>query len=161
MNQKRSLNQKRSITDWEWTTLVASWRYYEHRHTRISDTFPHEIVKHFFMGAYDYRSCKRIARQFVEIDHRCGPDDKMDGWVKSNELNDEFGGIDNKAWRLFYFYLCAWICGFPKARLTMRPKSGLIEVFLADGKWYSRVVYEKFGANADPYEDGAIEFFSK
>ena len=146
--------KKKSLTDWDWTTLVASWRYYEHGHTIASAMFPHEIVKRFFTGEYDEESCKRIAQQFVEIDHRIGPDDKWSGWVG----NDAFGECDRKAWRLFYFYLSAWIHGFLRANVKIRGKSGLINVFCADGKWYSRKGYEMFGADVAPYEDGEISF---
>ena len=145
---------KKSLTDWDWTTLVAAWRYYEHGHTIASAMFPHEIVKRFFRGAYDEESCKRIARQFVEIDHRNGPDDKMSGWVG----DDAFGASDRRAWRLFYFYLDAWFAGFPTAKVTLDGKSGLVKVFGADGKWYSREGYERFGADVAPYKDGEIEF---
>ena len=37
-------------------------------------------------------------------------------------------------------------------------KIGLVEVFLADGKWYAREGYEKFGENVAPYKDSEIEF---
>lgn len=147
--------KKKSLTDWDWTTLVAAWRYYEHRHSITSYLFPHEIVRRFFTGAYDEESCKRIARQFVEIDHRNGPDDKIDGWVG----DDAFGASDRKAWRLFYFYLFAWHCRwFAKAMVTLGGKSGHVEVFYADGKWYSREGYEMFGTDIDAYKDSEIEF---
>ena len=55
-------NKKKILSDWDWMTLVAAWRYYEHRNTI---TFPHEIVTRFFTGEYDEKSCIRIARQFV------------------------------------------------------------------------------------------------
>ena len=42
--------QKKALTDWDWTTLVAAWRYYEHGHTITSAMFPHEIVTRFFTG---------------------------------------------------------------------------------------------------------------
>ena len=79
--------EKKSLTDWDWTTLVAAWRYYEHGHTIASAMFPHEIVRRFFTGSYDEESCRRIARQFVEIDHRdadtgeyfCA---RLGGWVE-------------------------------------------------------------------------------
>ena len=147
--------KKKSLTDWDWTTLVASWRYYEHRHSITSSTFPHEIVLRFFCGAYDAESCRKIARQFVEIDHRNGPDDKIDGWVG----DDSFGSSDRRAWRLFYFYLFAWHyrC-FSKARVTLGGKSRHVEVFNAEGKWYSRIGYEMFGADAAAYNDNEIEF---
>ena len=148
--------KKKTLTDWDWTTLVAAWRYYEHGHTIVSAMFPHDIVLRFFTGAYDEESCRRIARQFVEIDHRNGPDDKIDGWVG----DDAFGASDRKAWRLFYFYLNAWINGFSKAKISIR---GIIwnkrvEVFRDYGKWYAREGYEMFGANVDAYKDNEIEF---
>ena len=87
------LTKKKSLSDWDWTTLVAAWRYYEHRNTIASAMFPHEVIKRFFTGDYDEESCKLIARQFVEIDHRLGPDNKLDGWVG----DDAFGASDRKA----------------------------------------------------------------
>ena len=146
--------KKKTLTDWDWTTLVAAWRYYEHGHTIASAMFPHEIVKRFFTGKYDEESCKRIARQFVEIDHRLGPDNKLDGWVG----DDAFGECDRKAWRLFYFYLSAWLYGFTKARVALGGNSGHVDVFHADGNGYAREGYERFGANVSPYNDNEIEF---
>lgn len=147
-------NKKNKLTDWDWTTLVAAWRYYEHAHTITSAPFPHEIVTRFFTGKYDDESCRRIANQFVHIDHYNGPDDKISGWVG----DDSFGECDRRAWRLFYFYLRAWLVEFATAKVTLGGKSGLVEVFLADGKWYAREGYERFGAHVSPYKDGEIEF---
>ena len=146
--------EKKTLTDWDWTTLVASWRYYEHGHTITSAMFPHEIVTRVFTGKYEQESCLRIARQFVEVDHRLGPDHKYDGWVG----DDAFGASDRKAWRLFYFYLCAWNYGFTTANVTINGKSDRVDVFRADGKWYARVGYERFGTNVAPYEDVEISF---
>lgn len=148
--------QKKSLTDWDWTTLVAAWRYYEHRHTITSAMFPHEVVTRFFTGEYDEESCKRIAWQFVKIDHRIGPDDKLSGWVG----NDAFGECDRRPWRLFYFYLSAWLFGFSPANVTIEGKSWRVEVFRADGKWYARKGYEKYGDNVSPYTDREIELLS-
>lgn len=146
--------KKNKLTDWDWTTLVAAWRYYEHRNTITSSMFPHEIVTRFFTGKYDDDSCKRIAHQFVHIDHHYGPDDKISGWVGDGT----FGDCDRRAWRLFYFYLSAWLVGFKTAKVTLDGKSGLVEVFRADGKWYAREGYEKFGENVAAYKDSEIEF---
>ena len=147
-------SNKKTLTDWDWTTLVAAWRYYEHGHTIASAMFPHEIVTRFFTGAYEEESCKKIARQFVGIDHRNGPDDKISGWVG----DDAFCASERKAWRLFYFYLSAWLYGFKPAKVTLDGKIGLVEVFFADGVWYSRDGYEKFGADVVAYKDNEIEF---
>ena len=146
--------EKKTLTDWDWTTLVAAWRYYEHGHTISSCMFPHKIVKRFFTGAYDEESCNRIARQFVEIDHCDGPNDKISGWV-GDKASDE---CYRKAWRLFYFYLSAWLYGFTKARVTLGGKSGHVDVFNADGNWYAREGYERFGADVSPYKVNEIEF---
>ena len=146
--------KKNKLTHWDWTTLVAAWRYYEHRDTITSVMFPHEIVTRFFTGEYDEESCGRIANQFVNIDHYNGPDDKISGWVEDST----FGDYDRRAWRLFYSYLYAYLYGFKTAKVTLDGKIGLVEVFRADGKWYAREGYEKFGDDASPYKDSEIEF---
>ena len=148
-------SKKKTLTYWDWETLVASWRYYEHGHTIASAMFPHDIVLRFFTGAYDEESCRRIARQFVDVDHCKGPEDKMSGWVG----DDAFGASDRRSWRIFYFYLFAWHyrC-FSKAMATLGGKSRHVEVFNADGKWYAREGYEMFGANVDAYKNNEIEF---
>ena len=145
--------KKNKMTDWDWTTLVAAWRYYEHGHTITSSMFPHEIVTRFFTGKYDDESCRRIAHQFVEIDHYNGPDDKRSGWVG----DDTFGECYRNAWRLFYSYLYAYLHGFKTAKVTLDGKSGCVEVFCAYGKWCAREGYEKFGENVAPYKDNEIE----
>ena len=144
----------KTLSDWDWTILVGAWRYYEHRHTICSAMFPHEIVSRFFTGSYANESCNRIAHQFVHIDHDSGPDDKISGWP----IDNSFGESDRRAWRLFYFYLHAWLCGFKTAKVTLNGKNGCVEVFSADGKWFARVGYEKFGDNVSPYKDSEIEF---
>ena len=146
--------KKKILTPWDWTTLVASWRYYEHRNTITSSMFPHEIVTRFFTGRYDYESCKIIAHHFVEIDHHNGPYDELEGWVGDVQFEECY----RKPWRLFYFYLKAWLLGFKTAKVTIEGRSWSIEVFLADGKWYSRGGYEKYGDEVSPYEDSEIEF---
>lgn len=145
---------KKKLTDWDWTTLVAAWRYYEHGHTITSAMFPHEIVKRFFTGKYDDESCRRIAHQFVNIDHYNGPDDKISGWIEDGT----FGDCDRRAWRLFYSYLYAYLYGFKTAKVTLDGKIGLVEVFRVDGKWYAREGYDRFGENVAPYKDSEIEF---
>ena len=146
--------KKKSLTDWDWTTLVAAWRYYEHGHTIVSAMFPHEIVKRFFTGEYDEESCRRIARQFVDVDHLTGQDDYISGWVG----DDAFGESDRKAWRLFYFYLSAWLYGFKPAKVTIGCQRGPEDMFQADGKWYAKEGYERFGADVSPYNGNEIEF---
>lgn len=147
-------SEKKSLNNWDWLTLVAAWRYYEHRSSIVSATFPHDIVTRFFTGRYDEESCKRIAHQFVMIDHRKGPDDKITGWVG----DDIFCSSDRRAWRLFYFYLSAVLVGFKTAKVTVLGVSGITDVFCADGNWYSRTGYERFGDRVSPYMNYEIEF---
>lgn len=146
----------KTLTHWEWTTLVAAWRYYEHRNTITSSMFPHEIVERFFTGKYDCESCNRIAHQFVNVDHHYGPYDKISGWVG----DDALGECDRRVWRRFYFYLRAWLSGFQTAKVTRGGKSWRVDVFCADGKWYAREGYERFGASVAPYKDCEIELLS-
>ena len=150
----KTKTKKNKLTHWDWTTLVAALRYYEHGHTITSAMFPYKIVTRFFMGKYDEESCRRIAHQFVEIDHHNGPDDRISGWVG----DDTFGECYRKAWRLFYSYLYAYLYGFKTAKVTLDDKSGLVEVFCAYGKWYAREGYEKFGESVATYKDSEIEF---
>ena len=42
----------KQLTDWDWTTLVAAWRYYQYRSTIVSATFPRDIYERYFMGEY-------------------------------------------------------------------------------------------------------------
>ena len=150
----KTKTKKNKLTDWDWTTRVAAGRYDEHSHTITSAMFPHEIVKRFFTGKYDTESCRRIARQFVGIDHYNGPDDKISGWVG----DDTFGECYRKAWRLLYSYLYAYLHGFTTAKVTLDGRIGIVEVFRADGKWYAREGYERFGENVAPYKDSEVEF---
>ena len=47
---------------------------------------------------------------------------------------------------------------FSIAKVTRGGKSGHVEVFNADGKWYAREGYEMFGADISPYKVNEIEF---
>ena len=37
-------------------------------------------------------------------------------------------------------------------------KIGIVEVFLADGKWYAKEGYEKYGDSVAPYEYSEVSF---
>ena len=153
-NKVMVITKKKKLTYWDWTTLVAAWRYYEHRQSIASSMFPHEIVARFFVGKYNEESCRQIARQFVEIDHKDGPDDELNGWIWSVSYSDNY----SHAWRLFYFYLKAYLYGFAVAKVTSNGNSELVKVFRADGKWYSQTEYERFGEIINPYKDSEIKF---
>ena len=124
------------LTDWEWTTLVAAWRYFENGRTIVSATFPEDIIKRFFQGAYSKQVCERIARQFAVIDHGIrGEED----WSKDKYLHD----CDKLPWTKFFRFCQGYIGGFHKVVL----KDGDIQVefdsFHVDwnDRWYPAEKY--------------------
>lgn len=96
--------KKKSLSHWDWTTLVAAWRYYEYRSTIASAMFPSEIYQRYFTGDYDEESCKRIARQFYYVDH--GIRGEKD-WQGQSD-------IDAKPWTVFFAFCKAYYEGFAK-----------------------------------------------
>lgn len=92
------------LTDWDWTTLVAAWRYFEYRSTIASATFPGDIYERFFTGDYDEESCRQIAHQFYAVDH--GIRGEAD-WQGQSD-------IDAKPWAAFYAFCKAYCEGFAK-----------------------------------------------
>lgn len=102
---KRKTKPVKELSDWEWTSLIGALRYYENRATIVSASFPAEVVHRYFGGAYSPEACKRIANQFVEIDHHRGESD----WAKSSD-------IDRNPWTKFYAFLRAYLNGFEKHR---------------------------------------------
>ena len=120
----------KQLTDWDWTTLVAAWRYYEYRSTIASATFPRDIYERFFTGKYDEESCRRIAHQFYYVDHSIeGEKD----WQRQSD-------IDAKPWTAFYAFCKAYCEGFARLRL----KDGSIhEAFYCETfkRWIPRKRY--------------------
>lgn len=101
----------KKLTEWDWNTLVAAWRYYEYRHTISSATFPEEVVRHFFAGTHDEESCKQIAHQFAYIDHgRRGAED----WEDQTGTGFD---CDKKPWQKFYYFCKAYCDGFTDVEL--------------------------------------------
>ena len=146
---KAKPNKSKSLTDWDWTTVVAAWRYYEHRHTIESAMFPHELVRRYWSSDYSDDDRMRIARQFVDVDHYRGPDENLYGWRPS----DHFGECDCRAWRLFYWFLYAYCHHATSVLHIVNGKTeGDIECFKADGKWYAVKGYVRHGAYVAPYE---------
>ena len=104
VGSKRVRKQKH-LDDWEWTTLVAAWRYFEYRMTIASASFPEDIIRRYFTGAYDEESCKRIAHQFAITDHGLrGEEDWTDGLY----LMD----CDKEPWCRFFAFCKAYYEGF-------------------------------------------------
>lgn len=118
------------LTDWEWTTLVASWRYYENRTTIVSATFPEDIIERFFHGAYSTRICKQIANQFAVTDHSIrGEDD----WVK-----DYLRDCDKLPWTKFFRFCQGYVRGFHKVVLEIDDFREEVDAFHVDwnDRWY-------------------------
>lgn len=102
----RKAKAKKSISPVEWEMLIGAWRYYEHRATITSAIFPGDIVERYFRGDYAENVCKRIAWQFVKVDHaRNGEGD----WIGED-------GCDRKAWCRFYAFLKAYLDGWEVVR---------------------------------------------
>ena len=93
----------KTISGWDWETLVASWRYFEYRHTISSASFPGDIIARFWRsGNYADDVLDTIANQFANIDHRNGERDWDD--FKSNE----FSKCDYIEWKKLYCFFKAW-----------------------------------------------------
>lgn len=93
----------KKLSTWDWETLVASWRYYEHRHTIASSMFPAAIIERFWnpLDPYDKEEQRRIAHQFALVDHYSrGEED----WPLEGSLND----CDARPWRKFYGFCRAF-----------------------------------------------------
>ena len=95
------MGAKGTITDWEWTTLVAAWRYYEHGHNISSALFPSEIIDRFWGRGNRYTDDdrRRIALQFATVDHGLRGEEDWTIWQKGR--NGEYDS-DCAAWTTFY-----------------------------------------------------------
>lgn len=133
---KAKVNQIDRLTDWEWITLVAAWRYYENRMTITSATFPEDIIKRFFQGAYSTRVCEQIARQFAETDHGTrGEED----WTKDKYLHD----CDKLEWTKFFRFCQGYVGGFHKVVLEIDDFREEVDAFHVDwnDRWYPAEEY--------------------
>lgn len=123
-------NKLKRLTDWDWTTLVAAWRYYQHRSTIVSATFPRDIYERYFTGEYAPKDCRRIAYQFYYIDH--GRDGEAD-WQGQSD-------IDAKPWTAFFAFCKAYYEGFTRLRLK---DGSVVEAFHCETskRWIPRKRY--------------------
>lgn len=134
-----SRQKPRTLTDWEWTTLVAAWRYYEHRHTIASAEFPEAIVKLFWdedgMAEYEDSVRNRIASQFANVDH--GLRGAAD-WPST----DPFDYMNGNIWRKFYAFCKAWTDdAFEHLTVSNGEKTEVVACFRANGRVYPRDEY--------------------
>ena len=93
--------EQKLFTDWDWTTLVAAWRYYEYGSTISSATFPAMIVERFFRGDYGMEVQRRIAHQFANVDHEHGWGNEPRSGEKEWERKDD---CDRRPWTKFYAF---------------------------------------------------------
>ena len=103
------------LTGWDWTTLVAAWRYYEHGHTIASAMFPSDMLSRFWGDGNPYSDEVRntIANQFARIDHGVRGEEDWTIWLKKGKdgslLRDD---CDVKVWTTFYQFCKGWVDGF-------------------------------------------------
>ena len=128
----------KQLTDWDWTTLVAAWRYYQYRSTIVSATFPRDIYERYFMGEYAPEDCRRIAYQFYSVDH--GSYGEMD-WQGQSEMDWQGqSDMDANPWTAFFAFCQAYCEGFSKLRLK---DGSIIEAFYHETskRWIPRKRY--------------------
>lgn len=139
------------LSNWEWTTLVAAWRYYELRATIASATFPEDVVRRFWgSGKYSDSVLRQIANQFANIDH--GRDGES-YWTKDRTIGD----CDRKSWCVFYAFCKGWCEGFTTVVLDATFADVLRLGFLKriqrtdDKKETTRKLMEKYRKDPDRY----------
>lgn len=130
------MSKKLELSDWDWTTLVAAWRYYEYGHTIASAQFPEEVVTRFFGKAspYSCRARKAIADQFANTDH---------GLRGEEDWSAECAGVhdgDRLQWTKFYRFCKGYVDGFAKVRWRSEGK-GRVRATMAfrvdwKNRWY-------------------------
>lgn len=123
-------------SDWEWTTLIGAWRYYECRDTIASASFPAQIVERYWQGKL-FTNCARthIAHQFAKVDH--GENGEAD-WKDKPEC-------DRVPWAKFCAFCAAWRDGFLKAVCTVKGKRRAVVCFECEttGRLYAVADYIK------------------
>ena len=116
------------LTDWDWTTLVATWRYCEHRHDIVSATLPADIVSRFFTGRYSDADCDRIAHQFAITDHG----------ARGEEDWNPKAVIDTLQWTKFYRFCEGYVNGYHTVVLNDGTGEQAVKAFHVDfnDRWY-------------------------
>lgn len=120
------------ITDWDWTTLVASWRYYSGGSTIASHMFPQDLVSRYFhpKSHYDTNDRERIIRQFIEVDFPIKEHPKP---------TDDYNRLD-KEWRIAHAFMTAWLNGFEAVTIKEHGKRNGKKHTLAVFRYGSRVI---------------------
>lgn len=125
----------KTLSTWEWDTLVAAWRYYENLHTITSCMFPNDIIERYFghKGQKVYADSVRhmIANQFANVDHGSRG---LGDWV-----DDGFSMSANDfvPWRRMYCFMKAYADSSFRTVVACRDgKTEEIKCFEYDGEYY-------------------------
>lgn len=129
----------KALPMWDWTVLVAAWRYYEYRNTIAANQFPEDIVERYWgkdgMRIYGDEVRDTIARQFALVDH--GSRGEMD-WDDETPISS----CDTKVWRKFYWFCRAWATrSFVKLSVSNGEITEVVETFSANGRIYPKDRY--------------------
>ena len=125
--RKTDTAEPKVLTEWEWTTLIAAWRYYQYGATAASATFPAEIVRRFFSrrGEWSERTLLEIAHQFAVVDHGLSGEDD---WNCASP-------DDARAWCKFFAFCRAW-AGDCFGRRTLRGREYRVFRCIRTGRTY-------------------------
>ena len=134
--KKTDPNKPLELNDWDWITLVASWRYYEHGSNIVSASFPEDILTRFWRKTargkpnhYSDKARWTIANQFANIDHGTrGEED----WTRfKNVINECYVG----PWVRFYRFCEGFANGFHTIRTNGGHEYKAFRVEL-EAEWY-------------------------
>lgn len=130
--QKTNTKQINTLTDWDWTTLVAAWRYYEHGHTIVSATFPADIVSRYWGSGNPYTDNvrTRIAQQFAMTDHGLRGEVDWTMWLKDHR--DVKSDCDCATWTTFYQFCRGWVVGYKVLKVSDGKRIETIKAFYTD-----------------------------
>lgn len=120
------------LTDWEWTTLVAAWRYYEHGHTIASATFPSDMLRRFWGNGNPYSDKVRdtIANQFAKIDHGVRGEKDWTMWLKPN-TKGAFE-CDCSVWTTFFQFCRGWVDGYSELTASNGKRTQTVKAFYTE-----------------------------
>ena len=135
------------LSDWEWITLVAAWRYYEHGHTIVSASFPCDILRRFWGDGNPYSDevRNRIAYQFAKTDHGSRGEKDWTMWFKP----DTKGAFecDCSAWTTFFQFCRGWVDGYSELTVNNGMHTETVKAFYTEftKKWTPVDGYIKHG----------------
>ena len=138
------------LSDWEWITLVAAWRYYEHGHTIVSVSFPSDIVSRFWGDGNPYSDevRNRIAYQFAKTDHGSRGEGDWMVWLKKGRKGGfDRDDLDAKIWTTFFQFCRGWVDGYSELTVNNGKRTQTVKAFYTEftKKWTPVDGYIKHG----------------